>query len=62
MCKIKNTPELSKDKTAPILYWTMEGLLKQMFDKLFKLHGSFKMFKSLLLKEDGDWCFPNVNW
>ena len=32
----------------------MEGLLKQMFDNLFKLHGSFKMFKSLLLKEDGD--------
>ena len=32
----------------------MEGLLKQMLDNLFKLHGSFKMFKSLLLKEDGD--------
>ena len=32
----------------------MEGLLKQMFDNLIKLHGSFKMFKSLLLKEDGD--------
>ena len=32
----------------------MEGLLKQMFDNLFKLHGSFKMFKSLLLNEDGD--------
>ena len=25
-----------------------------MFDNLFKLHGSFKMFKSLLLKEDSD--------
>ena len=32
----------------------MEGLLKQMFDNLFKLHGSFKMFKSLLFKEDSD--------
>ena len=33
----------------------MEGLLKeQVFDNLFKLHASFKMFKSLLLKEDGD--------
>ena len=43
-----------KTKIAPILYWTMEGLLKPMFDNLLKLHGSFKMFKSLLLKEDGD--------
>ena len=32
----------------------MEGLWKQMFDNLFKLHGSFKMFEGLLLKEDGD--------
>ena len=44
----------------------MEGLLKQMFDNLFKLHGSFKMFKSLLLKEDGDGAFiaklPGVSY
>ena len=32
----------------------MEGLLQQMFDNFFNLHGSFKMFKSPLLKEDGD--------
>ena len=28
-----------------------------MFDNLFKLHSSFRMFKSLLLKEDGDGAF-----